>query len=127
MRGSSFASLLFLANSIVADVIDVDALASGEQRSGLFFAVWGMTIKLALALGVLVGTALPAVLGYDPGAAVTGPPVQARLMLVYGGVPAGLMAAGALVLIGFPITRARQAEVRAALEGSASNERRTAP
>ena len=46
LRGLSFASILFLANSIAADVIDVDTLASGEQRSGLYFAAWGMAIKL---------------------------------------------------------------------------------
>ncbi len=41
IRGSGFASILFLANSIAADVIDLDTLASGDQRSGLYFAVWG--------------------------------------------------------------------------------------
>ena len=51
VRGSSFASILFLANSMAADVIDVDTLASGEQRSGLYFAAWGMAIKLSLVLG----------------------------------------------------------------------------
>ena len=116
VRGSSFASILFLANSIAADVIDVDTLASGEQRSGLFFAAWGMSIKLSLALGVLLGTALPAGLGYDPAAAVTMPEIQTRLMLIYGLLPALMMAAGVLFLRGFPITRERHDEVRAALE-----------
>ena len=116
VRGSSFASILFLANSIAADVIDVDTLASGEQRSGLYFAAWGMTIKLSLSLGVLLGTTLPAAFGYDPAAAVTTPNVQARLMLVYGLVPAAMMAAGALFLYRFPITRERHDEVRAAIE-----------
>jgi Na+/melibiose symporter-like transporter len=116
VRGSSFASILFLANSIAADVIDVDTLASGEQRSGLYFAVWGMTIKLSLALGVLLGTALPASLGYDPSAAATPPDIQAGLMVIYGFVPALMMAAGVLFLRGFPITRERHAEVRAAIE-----------
>ncbi len=115
IRGSSFASILFLANSIAADVIDVDTLSSGEQRSGLFFAVWGMATKLSLALGVLLGTTLPAAFGYEPSAAVTTPVVQARLMAIYGGVPAILMAFGALFLRRFPITRERHAEVRAAL------------
>ena len=115
IRGSSFASILFLANSIAADVIDLDTLASGEQRSGLYFAVWGMVTKLSLALGVLLGTALPAALGYDPAAASTGPAVQARLMAIYGGVPALLMACGALFLRGFPVTRERHAAVRAEL------------
>ncbi|MEA3642960.1 MAG: MFS transporter [Lamprobacter sp.] len=115
IRGSSFASILFLANSIAADVIDVDTLESGEQRSGLFFAAWNMTTKLALAIGVLLGTVLPAAVGYDPSAAATSADIQARLMLIYGAVPAVMMAAGALFLRGFPVSRERHAEVRAAL------------
>jgi len=116
IRGSSFASILFLANSIAADVIDVDTLESGQQRSGLYFAAWGMTTKLSLALGVLLGTALPAAVGYDPSAAATPADVQARLMLIYGGLPAVMMTAGALFLWRFPIDRARHAEVRARIE-----------
>ena len=77
-----FASILCLSNSIAADVIDLDTLASGEQRSGLYFAVWGMTKKLSLALGVLVGTTLPVVFGYDPTAEGASPVVQARLMAI---------------------------------------------
>ena len=122
IRGSSFASILFLANSIAADVIDLDTLASGEQRSGLYFAVWGMTTKLSLALGVLLGTVLPAALGYDPAAEVAAPAVQARLMAVYGGVPALLMGVGALFLRGFPVTRERHAAVRAELAGRAASQ-----
>ena len=116
IRGSSFASILFLANSIAADVIDVDTLASGEQRSGLYFAVWGMTTKLSLALGVLLGTALPAAFGYQPAAEIMTPQVQANLMAIYGGVPAVLMSLGVLFLRGFPVTRERHAEVRAELD-----------
>ncbi|MCO4770786.1 MAG: MFS transporter [Deltaproteobacteria bacterium] len=119
IRGSSFASILFLANSMAADVIDVDTLLTGEQRSGLFFAVWGMTIKVSLALGVLLGSVLPAVLGYDPSGDVVGAAVQSRLMFVYGGIPAALMGVGALFLWGFPLTRERHAEVQARLRMSA--------
>jgi Na+/melibiose symporter-like transporter len=115
IRGSSFASILFIANSMAADVIDVDTLDSGEQRSGLLFAVWGMATKLSLALGVLLGTALPAAFGYDPSADSVTADVQTRLMAIYGAVPAGLMAIGALCLRGFPITRERHAEVQANL------------
>lgn len=115
IRGSSFASILFLANSIAADVVDVDTLASGEQRTGLYFAVWGMVTKLSLALGVLLGTILPAAFGYDPSGEVTTLSVQVRLMAIYGGVPAILMAVGALFLRHFPITRERHDEVRNAL------------
>lgn len=116
VRGSSFASILFLSNSMAADVIDVDTLTSGEQRSGLYFAVWGMTTKLAFALGLLLGTALPAAFGYDPSASQVSAPTQARLMAIYGALPAVLMALGTLFLRGFPVTRERHAEVRAELE-----------
>jgi GPH family glycoside/pentoside/hexuronide:cation symporter len=119
IRGSSFASILFLANSIAADVIDVDTLESGEQRSGLFFAVWGMATKLSLALGVLLGTSIPAAFGYEPSADVISEGIQARLMLVYGAVPAMLMGIGAVFLHNFPITRERHAEVRAELDSRA--------
>lgn len=117
IRGSSFASILFLANSMAADVIDVDTLETGEQRSGLFFAVWGMTIKLSLALGVLLGTVLPSTAGYDPAGGPVAVEIQRSLMAIYGGVPAVLMGLGALCLWGFPITRERHAEVRAQLDG----------
>ncbi len=120
IRGSSFAAILFLSNSIAADVIDVDTLESGEQRSGLFFAVWGMLIKLALAFGVVLGTALPSLAGYDPSAEIVPPAIQGRLMAIYGGVPALLMFVGALFLRDFPITRARHAEVRARIEARLS-------
>ena len=120
LRGSSFASILFLANSIAADVIDVDTLESGEQRSGLFFAVWGMVIKLSLALGVVLGTALPASGGYDPSAEIVSGEVQTRLMAIYGMVPALLMGIGAVCLRGFPITRERHAEVRAQIDAAAA-------
>jgi Na+/melibiose symporter-like transporter len=72
--------------------------------------------KFSLAFGILLGTALPAAFGYDPAAELTTPIVQARLMAIYGGVPALLMAAGALFLRDFPVTRERHAEVRARLD-----------
>ena len=115
IRGSSFASILFLANSIAADVIDVDTLETGEQRSGLFFAVWGMVIKLSLALGVLLGTTLPSLAGYDPSGDAVAAAIQTRLMAIYGAIPALLMALGAAFLRGFPITRERHAELQEAI------------
>ncbi len=120
IRGSSFASILFLANSMAADVIDVDALESGERRSGLYFAIWGMVIKLSLALGVLLGTTLPSLVGYNPASETIDPPVQSALMLIYGAVPALLMALGTLFLRGFPVTRERHQALQAKLRGARS-------
>ena len=123
IRGSSFASILFIANSIAADVIDVDTLESGEQRSGLFFAVWGMAIKLALALGVVLATVLPSLAGYLPSEVAIPLQIQGRLMLIYGALPALLMALGALFLFRLPITKARHDEVRYKLDALAKQSR----
>lgn len=113
VRGSSFASILFLANSIAADVVDHDTVASGRQRTGLFFAVWGMVIKLAIAAGVLLGSVLPASFGFEPAAPSHAPAALHALGAVYGWVPALLMALGAPFLWRFPITRERQEALRA--------------
>ena len=69
-----------------------------------------------LALGVILGTGLPAAAGYDPSADLIDPGVSAWLMAIYGAVPALLMAIGAFCLRGFPITRERQAAVRAEID-----------
>lgn len=112
IRGSSFASILFLANSMAADVVDADTVASGRQRTGLFFAVWGMVVKLSVALGVLLGTAIPAAFGFEPAAETQGESGLLALRAVYGFVPAALMAVGAPFLWRFPITRERQEALR---------------
>jgi len=122
IRGSSFASILFLANSIAADVVDQDVVLSGQQRTGLFFAAWGMVIKLSVALGVLLGTSLPASFGFEPSAAAHGEGGLLALRLVYGWLPAALMACGAPFLWRFPLTRERQEELRAQIDA-----RRTGP
>ena len=33
-----------------ADVVDIDTLRTGRQRTGTYYAIWGMATKLALAL-----------------------------------------------------------------------------
>ncbi len=116
LRGSSFASILFLSNSIVADVVDFDELASGRQRTGLFFGVFGMVTKAAIALGVLIATVLPAALGFDPALATPDDAAVLGMLGIYGFLPGALMAAGAHFLWRFPLTREVQEGLRSRLE-----------
>jgi len=114
IRGSSFASILFLANSIAADVVDHDTVTSGRQRTGLYFAIWAMTYKFSIALGVLFATVLPAYFGFEPAVASTHTPSsEFALMAVYGWLPGVLMALGALFLWNFPIDQTQQRALRA--------------
>ncbi|MCI0653230.1 MAG: MFS transporter [Methylococcaceae bacterium] len=116
LRGSSFTSIFFLSNSIAADVVDYDTLASGQQRTGLYFAVWGMAIKLSVAIGILLATVLPARLGFEPSTAVHSEPVLFSVMAVYGWLPFLIMILAFPLLWNFPITRERQRELRARIE-----------
>lgn len=112
LRGSSLASIFLLSNAIAADVVDHDLVASGRQRTGLFFAVWGMAIKLAVALGVVLGTALPAAFGFEPSAASNTAEAKEWLMMIYGWLPCLIMSLGAPLLWNFPIDRCRQQQLR---------------
>ncbi|WP_077732688.1 MFS transporter [Methylocaldum sp. 14B] len=112
LRGASLASIFMLANSIAADVVDHDIVASGRQRTGLFFAVWGIAIKLAVALGVLLGTALPAAFGFEPSAPVQAPEAKKWLLVIYGWLPCLVIASGLPIMWNFPIDRIRQRALR---------------
>jgi glycoside/pentoside/hexuronide:cation symporter, GPH family len=112
LRGSSLAAIFMLSNAIAADVVDHDILAYGRQRSGLFFAVWGIVIKLAVALGVLLGTALPAAFGFQPAAPAQSPEALRGLLLIYGCLPCAIIALGVPLMWNFPIDRQRQRYLR---------------
>ncbi len=112
LRGSSLTSIFLLSNSIAADVVDQDILDSGRQRTGLFFAVWGMAVKGAVAIGVLLATALPAAFGFRPSAAVHEAGATLWLMVIYGWLPCLIMMAGVPLLWNFPIDCRRQKELR---------------
>lgn len=119
LRGSSLAAIFFLSNSIGADVVDQDTLDTGKQRTGMFFALWGIAIKLALALGVMMGTGLPALFGFVPTASSHSPSSISALMFIYGWLPALIMLLAFPLLWNFPIDKAYQQKLRARI-----NERR---
>lgn len=114
MTGSVMAVAPVLGGSMAADVIDLDALRSRSQRSGLFFALWAMGAKLALALGV--GIALPILdwFGFQPNAA-NGPQQISALVGLYCIVPVVLWVLSIVPLWNFPMTPERQRRMQASL------------
>lgn len=101
-----------MLRAMVADVVDEDRLRTGEDRTALFFSVFSISTKAAMALAV--GVALPLVgwLGFDPKAAVNTPAALRGLIAVFALAPAlfHLIAAG--LLVGFPLDAGRHAEIR---------------
>lgn len=49
LTGFAYGADLVLPSSMQADVVDIDRAKTGEQRTGLYFALWGMVTKLSLA------------------------------------------------------------------------------
>jgi len=113
---------LVLPASMQADVIDADTVETGERRAGLFFALWGMATKLALALAVGLAFPILSFAGFDSdgdnpqGALVT-------LVVLYSLVPVIFKGAAIVLMIGFPITAERQHEMRLRIEQSGIKER----
>ena len=60
-------SFWVIPNSMKADVIDVDRLNSGEDRTAWYFAVWSFTTKVALSVGPWLALTLLALVGFEPG------------------------------------------------------------
>ncbi|MGR9101419.1 MAG: MFS transporter, partial [Gammaproteobacteria bacterium] len=117
LRGSSLAAIFFLSASIGADVVDYDTVVSGRQRTGLYFSLWGMATKFSIGLGVLLGTSLPALAGFDPAQTLHAASSVDALMIVYGWVSSLIMIVGVPFLWNFPIDKERQSELRRRIEG----------
>ena len=116
VTGFSVGADLVLPASLQADVIDVDTAASGEQRSGLYLAIWGLATKLALALAVGIAFPLLAWSGYDPGSGIKTEFGLKTLALLYAALPVALKFMAIALMWDFPLTAERQAELREAIE-----------
>lgn len=113
--GLAFGADLALPPSMQADVVDVDTAAGGDRRTGLYFALWGMATKLALALAVGIAFPLLDVIGF---AAAHGSPAGALfgLTLLYAALPVAFKLVAVALMWNFPLDAAAQAELRRRIE-----------
>jgi Na+/melibiose symporter-like transporter len=118
VTGLAVGADLVLPVSMQADVVDADTAASGEQRTGLYLALWGLASKFALALAVGIAFPILAASGYDPGLDVRTEDGRFTLAVLYAWVPIALKLGVVALVWGFPIDAARQAALRATIEAS---------
>ncbi|MCW0181552.1 MFS transporter [Zavarzinia sp.] len=117
--GMSLGCDQILASSMQADVVDIDSIRSGQQRAGLYFAIWNMVTKMAG--GVAAGVTLPLLgaFGFDASATAQNPnPPDAilALILLFAAVPPALRFLSVKIIWNYPITRERHAKLRAMME-----------
>ncbi len=115
IAGIALGADLAIPSAMQADVIDADRIRTGEERAGLFFAISGMTSKLALGTAIVV-----AIVGLDYAEFnwIEQNSIEAEKMLVflYALVPVGLKTVAVLLLFNYPLTRKRQEALRRRLE-----------
>jgi Na+/melibiose symporter-like transporter len=116
LKGSAVGALVFLPASMAADVVDLDTLRTGEQRTGLYFSLWGMVNKGAVAVGVFLATNGVVWFGFDPTSDSNTESAKLALAFLYSVIPAALACVALPLLWKYPLTKERQARMRAHIE-----------
>ena len=127
-KGVSAGAFPALTTSMAADVVDIDAARSGEQRTGLYFSVWGVVKKATVAFAASAGlfavdlfgfdaTANPALAGQAGGNDFT---ALVALTLFYSVVPSCFQLCTLPFLWTYPLTEERQTRIRGLLERKAA-------
>jgi Na+/melibiose symporter-like transporter len=106
-----------LPNAMKADVIDLDALESGENRAGLFFAAWSFAQKATATVGAGIAMYGLSLFGYDAElGSGNGPEELFGLRFLFSTFPSLFFLIGAAIVWRYPITEARHREIRAEIE-----------
>ncbi|HEX7854222.1 MAG TPA: MFS transporter [Sphingobium sp.] len=104
-----------MLRAMVADIADKHRLETGEERSGLYYSVFSLSMKAAQAVAIGIALPLVAWLGFK----ANGTNSQAALdgvKLVFALGPALAHALSALLLARFPLDEAAHAAIRRQLD-----------
>jgi len=99
--------------SMTADIVDLDTLETGEDRTAMYFAVSSFVVKIGSAFGPFMALALLGVTGYDQAVGAGGSLDGLRMLYSFG--PALGFAFCALIVWNYPLTRTRHEALRSEL------------
>jgi glycoside/pentoside/hexuronide:cation symporter, GPH family len=108
--------LFTLMMSMTADVCDLDELATGKRREGIFGAIYWWMVKLGFAVAGLLSGAIMSFVAFTPGAAVQPDGAVDGLRLFYSGVPIVGTLLAMWFMRDYDLDEARAIEVNAELE-----------
>ena len=113
--GIGIGSFSALPAAMKADVVDLDRLRSGEDRTGLFFSVWSLANKLVIAFAAGFVLNLLALFDFDARGA-NGPDQIMALRVVFIFLPVVFYVAAFLVMWNYPISEVRHQRLLGLLE-----------
>jgi GPH family glycoside/pentoside/hexuronide:cation symporter len=117
LAGFGFAAQWVFPWSMVPDVVDVDRLETGEQRSGMYYGVWGLATKIAEGLAIMSTGWILTLFAYVPNIEQSSSTLLG-IRLFFGLVPGVLIALCLPLLIWYPITRKTHNQLMAKLENT---------
>ena len=116
LKGASIGALTALPYAMAADVVDVDSMRTGKSQGGAYFSIWLMARKLAYALGLLVGTNLVVLFGFDsladPMSNTNTMFALLMLAVTYSVIPAVFKFVAMPLLWNYPLTEDRVREIQ---------------
>jgi GPH family glycoside/pentoside/hexuronide:cation symporter len=108
--------LFTLMMSMTADVCDLDELATGKRREGIFGAIYWWMVKLGFAVAGLLSGAIMSLVAFTPGAAVQPAGAVDGLRLFYSGVPILGTLLAMWIMRNYDLDEKRAMEVNAELQ-----------
>lgn len=110
------ASIWLLLPSMLADIVDIDELATRRRREGNINAVFSWFLKMSMTLSVGLSGFVLEWTGFDVKASGQPDAVLQRMLLLYILLPAAFWTVAVTLIAFYPINRKRSAEIRCQLE-----------
>jgi len=108
--------LFTLMMSMTADVCDLDELATGKRREGIFGAIYWWMVKFGFAIAGLLSGAIMSLVAFTPGAEVQPAGAVDGLRLFYSGVPIFGTLLAMWIMRDYDLDEKRATEVHVELE-----------
>jgi glycoside/pentoside/hexuronide:cation symporter, GPH family len=109
-----------LASAMMADICDMDELATGRRREGMFGASYSWACKAGISITMIMSGYMLQWSGFDAAIEVQPEAVITNMRLLYMIVPVLFVGTAALLVAFYPLTEEKVKEIQAELKAKAA-------